>query len=241
MGCNYINLIDLCENKYTYAYISSSGENDPVYRIDKDSGVQTIVSLSNNLDTIDPCNPTQEENIITSWECYQIWKTAGNIPFPSIDALKNQKKTEIQSAHDTAINTNFSTTSNGSAVTLDRSFDGQLDLLSVMINAQLEEQQGTVSLPASTINPSLPSLSYNEWKNVVVKYSDNINKIDALKKQTFQNVDRANTVDHLENISWTPTALEPVGGCGPGYTIDSAGNCVPITQEKPPETWYCIV
>lgn len=140
MSCEYTTLEELCLNKYTYSYVSNSGDTESVYRTDKDTGQTTLISFSNNLDTVMPCDPDSEEDIITAWNCYQVWKDAGNIPSVShISELKNQKKTTILSAYNNILAKNYTKIIESLPVNLDLSLEYTLDFVSSVSNVKVEE------------------------------------------------------------------------------------------------------
>lgn len=140
MSCEYTNLEQLCLNQYTYTYAASSGDNDPVYRIDKDTGSKTLITFSNNLETVLPCDPNSEEDIMTAWECYQIWRDAGNIPLTAnISQLKNQKKTEILSEYNNILAKKYTSVVDSTNVEVDLSLESALDFVSSISNVKVEE------------------------------------------------------------------------------------------------------
>jgi hypothetical protein len=215
MSCEYLTLEDLCLNKYTYSYVSNSGDTEPVYRTDKDTGQTTLISFGNNLDTVMPCDPDSEEDIITAWNCYQIWKDAGNIPsVGNISDLKNQKKTEILSAYNEILAKNYTAMVDSVPVEVDLSLESNLDFVSSVSNVKVEEpiKQEVVFTGIVTVDYAAgPEYNYTPG---------------GLVPTSIQTI----TVPEIIKL---PATVTCVGGCDDGLTINGV-RVSSFAQTPPP-------
>lgn len=110
MICGYNNIYDLCLNKYKYEYnnIISNGfysvvdsyETSSVIRTDTANGNKYLLKQSDT-SSIDLCDVTDETEIISSWDCYQIYRNLklNEISLPNIEKYKKSQKDIIENTY----------------------------------------------------------------------------------------------------------------------------------------------
>jgi hypothetical protein len=238
MICGYENIDTLClSNKYQYQYLQTVSVNGiavnrsdidaPVLRTDSDTG-ETLVLYSTSSDQILPCDTYDEAEIVSAWECYQKWLSAGNIPEDApLLSFKETQKNIIASSYNDALQRGYSTTINDVNINLPRDEQYQLNLTSTMLKATIDYTVNNKDTIPTIIDSegNTIEIPYTSLLDEYEKYNTEISRLNNLKNQLFNEVNNAIDKQSITNNIWDTTKLIDQDGCGAGYGVAADGKC----------------
>jgi hypothetical protein len=251
MVCNYININDLCCEKYTYQYaatisngvraVAIDSDNAPVYRIDKQTSESILLTNISNVN-IEPCSSNEEIDIISAWECYQIWKNdCDNTPSaPPIDVYRTTQKEIIEKSYRARLDEGYNTiTSDGIRVTLGLVPEAQANLATAVLSANILYSNNAQSeMPVIyDINGQPLSFSYEQLILLYQKYTEANTAILSLKSYLISSIDAAVSAEEIVSYIWDLKLIEVAVACQQCYIADSYGECVPyIGKPEAPQS-----
>jgi hypothetical protein len=243
MICGFDNINDLCCNKYSYQFaatvtdgtraVALSDNEAPVYRIDNTTAETILLDPSSSL-TIDPCSSTEETDIISAWECYQIWRNdCQNIPLdPPVDNYKATQRDIIEKAYKARIDEGYITIlSDGIRVTLGITPESQVNLASAALSANIAYSNNNQSVMPTIydINGQALVLSYEQIADLYKKYTTANAAILSLRSYLLSKIDNADSIEEIVSYIWDLRLIERVVSCPECYQADDFGECLPYT------------
>lgn len=206
MICNYQNITDYCNNKFTYQYVttpvSASGDTvTSVIRIDKDTGQKITISSDSNL-FVEPCDNNDVLEVISYWECYKIYVSNNNpvLP-PSLETLNSNQKNNVFSNYDSNIQDGVSIKiDNSNTIVINSSIENQIHLGNIVCLANiLYSKNSNNTMPyILDINNSAYYLNYSTLRKVLTEY---FQKTSSTKRVKDDLIYQLNTIQSSDDIS----------------------------------------
>lgn len=198
MICNYENITDYCLNKFTYQYAAvptaTSGDmTTSVIRTDKDSG--EIVTIDPNTDLyILPCDINDLVEVISAWECYQIFINNSNTKAQNVDIDKiiDASSNSISTNYDLSLSDGGSINiQNMNTILLDGSINNQIHLgniaaLSILLY-NLDPQSPMPYI--LDVNNIAYYLNYNDLQYLLTEYFNQVSKQKNIKDDALVTLD----------------------------------------------------
>lgn len=188
MLCNYQNITDYCTNKFTYEYADTLKSS--VIRTDKDTGEVLTISPDTNL-FVEPCDNNDLVEVISFWDCYQIFANTSTVPTKdvSIDKIVESTSVIVASDYDLSLSDGVPVTIPGmNTILLDGSMNNQIHLGNIgalCIILYNLDPQNTMPYILDVNNISY-SLNYSDLQYLLTEYFTKVSlkkniKDDALK------------------------------------------------------------
>lgn len=255
MICNYENITDYCNNKFTYQYVTTpvsfSGDaTTSVIRTDKDTGEKITISSNTNL-FIEPCDDNDLIEVISYWECYQIYINSGKtVISPSLSTINDKQKKITLTNYDDNLNEGVSIKiDNYNTIILDSSIENQVHLGNVICLANILYNEN-INRPMPYIldmNNIAYYLNYSTLKTVLTQYfekvckrkvskddlvyqlgtiktSDDILNTYYCENKISKNITQANTI--IDYSTYKEVSVSPPENCDPVCDSDSCETCV---------------
>jgi hypothetical protein len=242
MICGYQNINDYCLNKFTYQYASiptaTSGDLiTSVIRTDKDSG--EVITISPNTDLyVLPCDNNDLVEVISVWECYQIFVNNNNL-VSKVDTsiVKNNKQEEITNNYDLNLQDSISINlDNFNTIMLDSSTENQIHLGNIfcLANILYNEDANSVMPYILDINNIAYYFSYNDLKSLLKTYFYKVAKVKNIKDDLLFQVSADTNSEDINSKSLCKNKVA-VNIFKENKSIDISTYKNPILVSLPPE------
>jgi hypothetical protein len=242
MICGYQNINDYCLNKFTYQYASiptaTSGDlTTSVIRTDKDSG--EVVTIGPNTDLyVLPCDNNDLVEVISAWECYQIFVNNNNL-VSKVDTsiVQNNKQTEITNNYDLNLQDSISINlDNFNTIMLDSSTENQIHLGNIfcLANILYNEDVNSVMPYILDINNIAYYFSYNDLKSLLKTYFYKVAKVKNIKDDLLFQVSADTNSEDINSKSLCKNKVA-VNIFKENKSIDISTYKNPILVSLPPE------
>lgn len=241
MICGFDNINDLCCNKYNYQFaetttngtraVSFSDPDAPVYRIDNNTGEIILLDPGSSL-TIDPCSSNEEMDIISAWECYQIWRNdCQNTPLDApLESYRTTQKDIIEKTYKARIDEGYTTLlSDGIRVTIGITPESQVNLASAALSANIAYSANNQAIMPTIydINGQALTLTYEQIADLYKRYTTANASILSLRSYLLSSIDSSESIDEIITYVWDLRLVEKVVSCPECYTADDFGECLP--------------
>lgn len=207
MICNYQNIYDYCLNKFSYQYVttpaSTSGDiTTSVIRTDKDTG--EIIRISSDSDLyILPCDNTDIVEVMSVWECYEIYVSDNKIVSqPSLAILNTIQKEDAIKNYDNNLQDGVTIKIDSyNTIILDGKIENQIHLGNVICLANIlyNEDANSVMPYILDINNIAYYLNYNTLKNILTKYFQKVSDQKNAKDDLLNQLETIKTSDDISN------------------------------------------
>lgn len=229
--CGYTDIYDYCRsNEYIYYYgavVSISGNLVP----NKDYAApiirellvdgSKIVITPNTQSSPEPCDQYDSGDILSDWECYQIWKNDNETLDPPLSVYQEYAKTAVENTFNEIMSQGYSLTINNNSIILPRDTESQNNIINALMQSILSDtdpmiqdiQGNSITIPRTTL------------QNKIQSYIKSNQQLLYNKNRAIANID--DTVGSTELISISmDTNIESETGCAPGYSSDNNGGCI---------------
>lgn len=214
MICNYQNINDYCLNKFTYQYAdvptATSGDLiTSVIRTDKDTG--EVITIGPNSDLyILPCNNNDVVEVISAWECYQIFINNNLIKKADNSIVKNKKIQEVTNNYDLNAQDNIVINiDNFNSILLDSSTENQVHLGNIfcLANILYNEDSNSIMPQIYDINNISYNFNYSSLKYLLTTYFYKIAKVKNIKDDLLFSISNTNNIDDIDNKTFCKTKV----------------------------------
>jgi hypothetical protein len=239
MTCNYQNINDICLNKYTYQYqnvifngntcVADSGPLSSVIRTDIDTGIIDIIN-SLSLDTVEDCDKSSETEVISAWECYQLYVQSGkSISDAPIEAYRLAQSRYIVSSYNDSLIMGIDININGNTFTLSASLSDQVYYRNIVSMAQLAYSDDVDStMPSFTdISNILHKLSYDDLSAVFQSYFFTAIYLKTLKDFLLNKIQQSDKIIDIQSIIWD-TSIQIEGEPTDSIPLQVINNTAPV-------------
>lgn len=220
MFCNYQNTNDYCLNQYSYQFIGAISNNGivtidksetaPVLRTDKTTGATKIIT-SFSTDLIKPCNINDDNETITEWECYTIYRYIGSgyISDPSIETLKNGQIDIINNAYELSLMDGVQVSINNTNTILGSNIEDQIYYQSILNYAQvLYDDDSNAVMPSFTDSQNkVYSVSYDTLISIFKIYFNKVIYYKNLKESLVSQCLSSENISDLQTLDWCSTKV----------------------------------
>jgi hypothetical protein len=249
MSCNYQNINDICLNKYTYQYqnvifngntcVADSGSLSSVIRTDIDTGIIDIINPL-SLSTVEDCDKNSETEVITAWECYQLYiQSEGIVLDAPIEAYRLEQSRHIVSSYNNSLIMGIDININQNTFTLGGSLSDQIYYRNIVSMAQLAYSDDVDSTmpPFTDIVNILHQLSYDDLSAIFQSYFFRIIYLKTLKDFLLNKIQQSDKIIDIQSIIWDASIKiegEPTDSVPLQIFSTTTPTCVPLVVVEPP-------
>lgn len=227
--CGYNNIHDFCTNgpyKYYYSKVKSISGNlipdkdyyAPVLRENIFTGETTNVSSSTNSSLI-PCSQYDTGDILSDWDCYQIWKETNTTLDPPDYIFQQYQQSESENIYNKTISAGYTLTINSNTIQLPRDTNSQNNILNSLVQSIISETDPIIQ----DINGNLITVPRQVLQDQIQDYISSNQQLDYSINQANNSTN--NLTNQISSIS-SNISLISTSGCGPGYLSDGSGGCI---------------
>lgn len=197
MICGYNNIQDYCLNKFSYQYTDNSKTS--VIRTDKNTGENITINSNTNL-YIEPCDSNDIVEVISYWECYQIYITSNSTTVASLESQTIDKNNNNLARYDNNLQDGISiTVDNSNTIVLDGSIENQIHLGNVICLANILYNENVNNIMPYILdkNNTAYYLNYNTLKDILIQYFKKVSNCKNIKDDLVYQIASVNSSENL--------------------------------------------
>lgn len=228
--CGYNNIHDFCTNgpyRYYYSKVKSVSGNlvpdkdyySPVLRQNKFTGEILQISSSSSSSLI-PCNQYDTGDILSDWDCYQIWKEANITLDPPDYIFKQYQQSESENEYNKILSAGYTLNINNNTIQLPRDTNSQNNILNSLVQSIIKETDPIIQ----DINGNIITIPRQILQEQIQDYISSNQQLDFNINQTTNS--NNGLTNEVSSISNNNSIFIATSGCGPGYMSDGGGGCV---------------
>lgn len=229
--CGYTDIYDYCRsNEYTYYYgevIALSGNlvpnkdySAPIIREFLGDGSKIIITPDTQTSP-EPCDQYDSGDILSDWECYQIWKNDNETQDPPLSVYQDYARASVENTFNEIMSQGYTLTINDNIITIPRDTESQNNIINALMQSiisntdpMIQDTQGNrIAIPRTIL------------QNEIQSYIKSNQQLSYNKNQALSNIEDITVSEELINIK-IDTNTDSGSTCAPGYSSDNNGGCI---------------
>lgn len=233
--CNYNDIYDFCRSQeYEYRYgsvievngsiVPDKSYDAPVIRT-KLSDNTSITIRPDSTTSPSPCSQYDSGDIISDWECYQVWKNDNETLDPPEEVYQEFKIAKINDSYSNVMSKGYTINVGNEQISLPRDQESQTNILNALVQSIVDDTDPTIQ----DLNGEPITIPRSALQSQVQSYIKSNQELLKNKNEAISSVESLSS-SLTTTIEFQITNFANETSCPPGYINNGQGSCISNTD-----------